>query len=74
MKNMKNIQRPDTKSIDLTHKAVTESVEDKDLIVNWYDWNMYSWNEVICNFYISTYVNCPKWGLFVSLNYFYKLI
>ena len=34
---MRSIQRPDAKNVDLTHKAVTESVEDKDLIVNWYD-------------------------------------
>ena len=72
---MRGIQRPDAKNVDLTEKAVTESVEDKDLIVNWYDWNMYSWNEVISkSYYNSTKINCFQWFLCVSLNYLEYLI
>ena len=64
--DMRNIQRPEAKNQDLSGKAVIGKVEDNDLIVNWYDWNMYNWDEVINNsIYNSTYVHCIQWLLCV---------
>ena len=75
IEDMRGIQRPDAKNVYLTEKAITESVQDKDLIVNWYDWNMYSWNEVISNVYIIPLMLIVQNDVyFVSLNYFYKPI
>lgn len=44
--NIREIQKPEYKNANLQNKALSGSVKSEDWVVDWYDCNMYDWNEV----------------------------